>query len=147
MKKKSIPLNAVNKSSDKSQQVGNGDKKAQVAITAKPTGNNLQSSKPVSTPVELAKLREVATQINPLAQLISKNKQRAEKYNNKNQKLRDIRIPLPGSILEKKYKWHLVVVKVLEHGFEYNNKYFKTLSAVACAITGQHLSGYYFFGL
>ena len=50
-------------------------------------------------------------------------------------------------ILEKKYKGHLVVVKVLEHGFEYNNKYFKTLSAVACAITGQHLSGYYFFGL
>lgn len=147
MKKKSISLNAGNKLSDKSQQVGNGDKKAQVAITAKPTGNNLQSSKPVSTPVELAKLREVATQINPLAQLISKNKQRAEKYNNKNQKLRDIRIPLPGSILEKKYKGHLVVVKVLEHGFEYNNKYFKTLSTVACAITGQHLSGYYFFGL
>lgn len=147
MKKKSIPLNAVNKSSDKSQQVGNGDKKAQVAITAKPTGKNLQSSKPISGPTELAKLREVATQINPLAQLISKNKQRAEKYNNKNQKLRDIRIPLPGSILEKKHKGHLVVVKVLEHGFEYNNKYFKTLSAVACAITGQHLSGYYFFGL
>ena len=147
MKKKSTPLNTVNKSSDKSQQVENGDKKAQVAITAKPTGNNLQSSKPLSIPVELAKLREVATQINPLAQLISKNKQRAEKHNNKNQNLRDIRIPLPGSILEKKYKGHLVVVKVLEHGFEYNNKYFKTLSAVACAITGQHLSGYYFFGL
>ena len=147
MKKKSTPLNTVNKSSDKSQQVGNGDKKAQVGITAKPTGNNLQSSKPISGPTELAKLREVATLINPLAQLISKNKQRAEKYNHKDQKLRDIRIPLPGSILEKKYKGHLVVVKVLEHGFEYNNKYFKTLSAVACAITGQHLSGYYFFGL
>lgn len=147
MKKKTTTLNAGNKSSDKSQQVGNGDKKAQVSITAKPTGNNLQSSKPISGPTELAKLREVATQINPLAQLISKNKQRAEKYNNKNQKLRNIRIPLPGSILEKKYKGNLVVVKVLEHGFEYNNKYFKTLSAVACAITGQHLSGYYFFGL
>lgn len=147
MKKKTATLNAGSKLSDKSQQVGNGDKKAQVGIAAKPTGNNLQSSKPISGPTELAKLREVATQINPLAQLISKNKQRAEKYNNKNQKLRDIRIPLPGSILEKKYKGHLVVVKVLEHGFEYNNKYFKTLSAVACAITGQHLSGYYFFGL
>lgn len=147
MKKKSIPLNAVNKSSDKSQQVENGDKKAQVAITAKPTGNNPQSPKLIPASAELAKLRELATQINPLAQLISKNKQRAEKYNHKDQKLRDIRIPLPGSILEKKYKGHLVVVKVLEHGFEYNNKYFKTLSAVACAITGQHLSGYYFFGL
>lgn len=50
MKKKSISLNAVNKSSDKSQQVGNEYKKAQVAITAKPTGNNLQSSKPISAP-------------------------------------------------------------------------------------------------
>ncbi|WP_432634509.1 DUF2924 domain-containing protein [Candidatus Avelusimicrobium sp.] len=147
MKKKTATLNAVNKSDAKTQQVGKGDKKAQVEITAKPTENNLQSSKPISALAELAKLREVATQINPLAQLISKNKQRAEKHNNKNQKLRDIRIPLPGSILEKKYKGHLVVVKVLEHGFEYNNKYFKTLSAVACAITGQHLSGYYFFGL
>lgn len=147
MKKKSTPLNTVNKSVANLQQRKKENKKAQVAITAKPTGNNLQSSKPISGPTELAKLREVATQINPLAQLISKNKQRAEKYNNKNQKLRDIRIPLPGSILEKKYKGLLVVVKVLEHGFEYNNKYFKTLSAVACAITGQHLSGYYFFGL
>lgn len=39
MKKKTATLNAVNKSSDKSQQVGNGYKKAQVAITVKPTGN------------------------------------------------------------------------------------------------------------
>lgn len=147
MKKKSTPLNTVNKSVANFQQREKENKNAQVEITAKPTGNNPQSPKLIPASTELAKLREVATQINPLAQLISKNKQRAEKYNNKNQKLRDIRIPLPGSILEKKYKGHLVVVKVLEHGFEYNNKYFKTLSAVACAITGQHLSGYYFFGL
>ena len=147
MKKNTATLNAVNKSVANFQQREKEDKKAQTAITTKPIGNNPQSHKPKPASAELAKLREVANQINPLAQLISKNKQRAEKHNNKNQKLRDIRIPLPGSILEKKYKGHLVVVKVLEHGFEYNNKYFKTLSAVACAITGQHLSGYYFFGL
>lgn len=48
-----------------------------------------------------------------------------------------------GAVLEKKYKGMEISVKVLEVGFEYNSKYYKTFSAVACAITGQHISGYH----
>jgi len=38
-------------------------------------------------------------------------------------------------------------VKVLPHGFEFEGEVFKSLSAVAKAITGQHSNGYYFFRL
>lgn len=93
-------------------------------------------------------LREIANTVNPLAQLMRKNKYRAEKRSAENKKsLRDVRLPLAGAVLEKKYKWREISVKVLEIGFEYNGKYYKSLSAVACAITGQHISGYHFFGL
>ena len=93
-------------------------------------------------------LREIANTVNPLAQLMRKNKYRAEKRSTENKKsLRDVRLPLAGAVLEKKYKGREIAVKVLEIGFEYDGKYYKSLSAVACAITGQHISGYHFFGL
>ncbi len=93
-------------------------------------------------------LREIANTVNPLAQLMRKNKYRAERRATENRKsLRDVRLPLAGAVLEKKYKGREITVKVLEIGFEYNGKYYKSLSAVACAITGQHISGYHFFGL
>lgn len=100
------------------------------------------------TPEE-QQLREYADKINPLAELIKKNKARNDKKETEvsSRKLRDVRLPLPGSVLEKDFKGKRLVVKVLEAGFEYENKYYKTLSAVAVAITGHHISGYHFFGL
>ncbi|HNX82243.1 MAG TPA: DUF2924 domain-containing protein [Candidatus Omnitrophota bacterium] len=61
--------------------------------------------------------------------------------------LRDKRLPIPGTIIRKKYKNQELIVRVLENGFEYNGKKFKTLTAVAGEITGAHWSGYSFFGL
>lgn len=98
------------------------------------------------TPEE-QQLREYADKINPLAGLIKKNQKRKEDKTPKEDARRDVRLPLAGAVLEKKYKGMEISVKVLEVGFEYNSKYYKTLSAVACAITGQHISGYHFFGL
>lgn len=100
------------------------------------------------TPAE-QQLREYADKINPLAELIKKSKARSNKKETEvsSRKLRDVRLPLPGSVLEKDFKGKRLVVKVLEAGFEYENKYYKTLSAVAVAITGHHISGYHFFGL
>jgi hypothetical protein len=60
-------------------------------------------------------------------------------------KERDTRLPMPGAILRKTYKGQLLEVKVLEKGFEYQNQHYKTLSAVAKAITGIHWNGYLFF--
>lgn len=98
---------------------------------------------------EELQLREYADKINPLAELIKKKQAHKDRKSpdNHGRKLRDVRVPLPGSVLEKDYKGKRLVVKVLEVGFEYESKYYKTLSGVAVAITGQHISGYYFFGL
>ena len=60
---------------------------------------------------------------------------------------RDKRLPIPGTIITKTYKDTAFQVKVLERGFECNGHVYKTLGAVARAITGAHWSGYLFFNL
>ncbi len=59
----------------------------------------------------------------------------------------DDRLPPPGTVLTRKYKGELVQVQVLPQGFEYEGKVYRSLSAVAKAITGSHCNGYFFFGL
>lgn len=57
------------------------------------------------------------------------------------------RLPPPGMGVElvRRYKGQVHVVKVQDDGFEYNNQRFRSLSAVAYAITGSHWNGYRFF--
>jgi hypothetical protein len=57
----------------------------------------------------------------------------------------DHRLPLPGTILTRWYKGQTLSVQVLRHGFEYEGQVYKSLSAVAKAITGSHTSGFLFF--
>ena len=52
---------------------------------------------------------------------------------------------LPGTILTRWYKGQTLKVQVLRHGFEYDGQVYKSLSAVAKAITGSHTSGFLFF--
>jgi hypothetical protein len=59
----------------------------------------------------------------------------------------DNRLPLPGTVITRKYKSGVVQVKVLAEGFEYAGETYRTLSAVAKAITGSHCNGYAFFRL
>ena len=54
---------------------------------------------------------------------------------------------LPGSILHRKYRDENIRVLVLETGFEWNGKFYKSLSATARAITGTRWNGKLFFGL
>ncbi|MBF0595562.1 MAG: DUF2924 domain-containing protein [Candidatus Omnitrophica bacterium] len=58
---------------------------------------------------------------------------------------RDTRLPIPGAIIRKEYKGQTLEVKVLENGFEYQSRVYKTLSAVAKAVTGDHWNGFLFF--
>jgi hypothetical protein len=60
---------------------------------------------------------------------------------------RDARLPMPGSLIVKKYKAETIVVKVLDEGFEYDCRRFGSLSAIAGEITGTRWNGYAFFGL
>jgi Protein of unknown function (DUF2924) len=59
----------------------------------------------------------------------------------------DERLPLPGTLITREYKGQTLQVKVLPQGFEFEGEVYKSLSAVAKAITGQHCNGYYFFRL
>jgi len=59
----------------------------------------------------------------------------------------DPRLPMPGAILRRHYKDREIVVRVLPRGFEWEGEVYRTLSAVAKAITGMHWNGYHFFNL
>ena len=47
----------------------------------------------------------------------------------------------------KEYKGKNLEVKILESGFEYRGKVYKTLTAIAKDVTGAHWNGYLFFNL
>jgi len=57
------------------------------------------------------------------------------------------RLPPPSSILTRKYKGETIQVRVLPKGFDYNGEIYRSLSAVARAVTGTHWNGYSFFNL
>mgnify|MGYP001308335357 CR=1 FL=1 len=59
----------------------------------------------------------------------------------------DDRLPPPGTIITRDYKGHTLQIKVLPKGFEFEGEVYKSLSAVAKVITGQHCNGYFFFRL
>ena len=59
----------------------------------------------------------------------------------------DPRLPAPGTLLVKRYKNDTISVAVLEHGFQYGERIYKSLSAIARAVTGTQWNGYSFFGL
>jgi len=57
------------------------------------------------------------------------------------------RVPPPGTILSRQYKGREVRVLVLEKGFEHEGQVYRSLSAVAKAVTGSHWNGWLFFGI
>ncbi len=59
----------------------------------------------------------------------------------------DKRLPMPGTILVRQYAGQTLQVMVLEQGFEYDGRIYKSLTAVAKRITGKHWNGFHFFGL
>ena len=57
----------------------------------------------------------------------------------------DSRLPMPGTILTRDYKGQTLQVEVLAEGFAYAGQSYKSLSAVAKAVTGAHCNGFHFF--
>jgi len=57
----------------------------------------------------------------------------------------DVRLPIAGTIITRLYRGRTLQVKVLPRGFEYEGEIYKSLSAVAKFITGQHCNGFHFF--
>jgi hypothetical protein len=54
---------------------------------------------------------------------------------------------LPGTKLERIYKGRKIYVEVAEEGFLFEGDRYKSLTAVATAVTGKHWNGFHFFGL
>jgi hypothetical protein len=60
---------------------------------------------------------------------------------------RDNRLPLPGSLLTRKWKGRTIVVEVLGQGFRCETRHYSSLSRLAAEITGTRWNGLAFFGL
>ena len=60
---------------------------------------------------------------------------------------RDWRLPAPGSLLTRRLDDRQIVVKVLEEGFEFESRRYRSLSAIAREVTGTRWNGLLFFGL
>lgn len=59
----------------------------------------------------------------------------------------DQRLPISGAELVRPYKGRQIVVTVLDEGFFYDGQRYKSLSAIAKAVTGTNWNGFDFFGL
>lgn len=57
------------------------------------------------------------------------------------------RLPMPGTLLTRRYKGREIVVQVLEKGFEYEGRVYRSLTAIANEVTGGHWNGHLFFGI
>src|SRR5262249_20406640 len=57
------------------------------------------------------------------------------------------RLPLPGPILRRPHKGQILEAKLPQEGCQYDGRIYRSLSAVAKAVTGSHCSGLLFFGL
>ncbi len=54
---------------------------------------------------------------------------------------------MPGTVLTRPYKDRTVRVLVMDNGFEYEGKVYRSLSAIAKVVTGSHWNGHLFFGI
>ena len=65
----------------------------------------------------------------------------------RSQPQRDWRLPPPGTLLTRRMGNRQIVVTVLEEGFEFETRRYRSLSAIAREVTGTRWNGLLFFGL
>lgn len=58
---------------------------------------------------------------------------------------RDPRLPPPGAIVEKEHEGKTLRIEILEDGFLYKGEGYRSLSAIAKAVTGTVWNGFLFF--
>ena len=59
----------------------------------------------------------------------------------------DARVPMPGAVIQRRYKGQMNRVRVLPNGFEFEGESYKSLTAIAEKVTGSHWNGPLFFKL
>lgn len=98
-------------------------------------------------PVTQSRIQQLIQQYDPINNKALRPDGVTENRPKKSALSRDKRLPIPGTVVTKEYKSIKLQVKILESGFEYNNKVYKTLTAIAKEVTGAHWNGYLFFNL
>jgi len=93
------------------------------------------------------KIQQLIQQYDPINNKTLRPDNMSENHPKKSNLSRDKRLPIPGTVIAKEYKGIKLQVKILESGFEYNNKIYKSLTAIAREVTGAHWNGYLFFNL
>ncbi len=68
-------------------------------------------------------------------------------YGKAERQRRDRRLPAPGAVVVARVGGRQHLVTVLERGFVYGGRPFRSLSAIARVITGTTWNGFLFFGL
>ena len=93
--------------------------------------------------LEIAQTMNLPEKPSPGKPIPVKKKKRTIKIQNR---IKNRRLPMPGTVLTREYKDNLIQVTVLEDRcFEYDGGKYRSLSAVAKAVTGSHWNGYLFF--
>jgi hypothetical protein len=93
------------------------------------------------------KLRELIERYDPINNKAVRPEPQIASKTRPPRNYRDKRIPIPGSSIIRTYKDQKLEVKVLENGFEYDGKIFKSLTMVTKVITGSNWNAFNFFKL
>ena len=93
------------------------------------------------------RIQELIRQYDPINNKALRPDTTTENRPKKQSLSRDKRLPIPGTVIIKEYKGTKLEIKVLESGFEYHNKVYKSLTAIAKEVTGAYWNGYLFFNL
>lgn len=102
------------------------------------------------SPRALAQIEALAPEDLPVKRAREKREARARKVPASvapPEKARDLRLPRTGTLLVREHEGFTHEVEVLEAGFQYRGRSYKSLSALAKEITGTAWNGFLFFGL
>ena len=120
-------------------------------VIAKKIQDNVEpesANKPVALPTLIAKFEK-----KPRTRSRNITKKSAKKSEGKKTRVlraigeRDARLPKAGTTLTREWHGKKYLVKVLDSGFEYGGKPYRSLSGVAKVISGQIVNGFLWFGL
>jgi hypothetical protein len=106
------------------------------------------AKRPVALPTLVAKYQRKKGKRSKRTTKPSGKKGESKRAQHREPGQRDPRLPKAGTTITREYKGKKHLVRVLDDGFEYKGKPFKSLSAVAMAITGASaINGFLFLQL
>ena len=93
------------------------------------------------------RLEELTAETDPLRRYALRKKEGPGPGRSRARRRADRRLPMPGTVLTRRYAGRVVSVTVLEKGFEFEGRTYRSLSAIAQEVTGAHWNGFLFFNM